>query len=91
MLYQRVTQIKHHIPATTYDHLRETYLNATARNMLMLHHAQTILQVLRERGLDVSVLKGLYLAETVYAGIGLRVFDDIDLLLTGKTCPKHCR
>jgi hypothetical protein len=55
--------------------------------MVMRHHTGKILHALRERGLEVIVLKGLYLAEAVYKGIGLRTFDDIDLLLHRSDLP----
>ena len=69
------------MPESCREDLREHFLAATARNMMMLHHAGKILQVLRKHGVEVIVLKGLYLAENVYPSIGLRVFGDVDLLL----------
>jgi hypothetical protein len=64
-----------------WEHLQTVYLAATARNMVMLHHAAGILRALQERGIEVIVLKGLYLVEQVYPEIGLRTFSDLDLLV----------
>ena len=80
VLYQRLSGVPELVPADVWERLREAYLQATARNMVMLHHAQSILGALRARGLDVIVLKGLFLAEAVYHAPGLRTFDDLDLL-----------
>jgi len=49
--------------------------------MLMLREAGLILRKLRGLGLEVIVLKGLYLVENVYQDISLRVFGDLHLLL----------
>lgn len=69
------------LPEPVSQSLHNTYLNATARNMVMLHHATSILQALKQQSLDVIPLKGLYLAEAVYPAIGLRTFSDFDLLV----------
>lgn len=83
LLYDRlrVDEFKELVPAHFSEKLRETYLAATARNMRMLHHAEKILRALKARGIEVIVLKGLYLVENVYARIGLRTFGDLDLLV----------
>ena len=69
------------MPESCREYLREHFLAVTARNMKILHHAGKILQVLRNHGVEVIVLKGLYLVENIYPSIGLRVFGDVDLLL----------
>ena len=69
------------VPEWVWEHLQTVYLAATARNMVMLHHAAGILRTLQERGIEVIVLKGLYLVEQVYPEIGLRTFSDLDLLV----------
>jgi len=69
------------VPAWVMERLRQAYLAATARNMVMLHHAGAILKGLKERGIEAIVLKGLYLVEHVYPQIGLRTFSDLDLLV----------
>lgn len=83
LLYDRlrVDEFKELVPAHFSEKLRETYLAATARNMRMLHHAEKILRALQAQGIEVIVLKGLYLIEHVYPAIGLRTFGDLDLMV----------
>lgn len=83
LLYDRlrIAEYADQVPAIEMTQLRERYLAAAARNMRMLHHAGQILSALKAAGIEVIVLKGLYLVENIYAGIGLRVFGDIDLLV----------
>ncbi len=78
---ERVNKLNKFVPDTLKEKLHTETLQATARNIFMLHHAGIMLKGLRERGLDMIALKGLYLAEAVYPAIGLRTFDDLDLLL----------
>lgn len=68
-------------PEWVLERLHADYLAAAVRNTLMLHHATEILTSLKSAGLEVIVLKGLYLVENVYANIALRTFGDIDLLV----------
>ncbi len=83
LLYDRlrVAEIKELVPVHLLERLRETYLAATARNMVMLHHAKGILGALKAQGIETIVLKGLYLIEHVYPAIGLRTFGDLDLMI----------
>ena len=89
LLYDRLRKIgnKELIPARVSDRLRDNYLSATARNMVMLHHAKGILEALKAQGIEVIVLKGLYLVEHVYPEIGLRTFSDLDLLVRRERLP----
>ena len=77
----RVADTKGLVPARVLERLRETYLSAAARNTVMLHHAAGILSALKAEGIDVIVLKGLYLVESIFATIGLRTFSDLDLMV----------
>lgn len=87
LTYDRLSRVNSLVPTAVQGRLRDAYLKATARNMVMLHHGGAVLNALCDRGLEVIVLKGLYLAEAVYKGIGLRTFDDIDLLLHRSDLP----
>lgn len=86
LLHYRFRELKQDspLPEPVRESLHNAYLNATARNMVMLHHAGSILQALTQQHLDVIPLKGLYLAEAVYPAIGLRTFSDLDLLVRRK-------
>lgn len=83
LLYDRLHDLAGNglLPQAVLERLHEVYLQATARNMMMLFHAGILLKALKARDLDVIVLKGLYLAEAVYPSIGLCTFSDLDLLV----------
>ncbi|HDN64899.1 MAG TPA: hypothetical protein ENF23_01160, partial [Methanosarcinales archaeon] len=61
--------------------LRERYYITLARNMIHYDELGTALRVFADAGIDVIVLKGGALAETVYRDIGLRPFSDVDILV----------
>lgn len=69
------------IPNVVKEHLRQANLLAGTRNMLFLHAAGMLLSALRKQGMDVIVLKGIYLVETIYPEITMRTFGDIDILV----------
>lgn len=69
------------VPDTIKADLEKQFFAATARNMRMIHLSGEILQAFLHQGVNVIVLKGLYLAENIYPTIGLRVFGDVDLLV----------
>ncbi len=77
----RVADKSEMVPELVLAQLRGAYLGAAARNTVMLHHAAVILNALKAAGIEVIVLKGLYLVEHIYASIGLRTFGDLDLLV----------
>jgi len=87
LTYDRLSRVNSLVPTAVQGRLRDAYLKATARNMVMLHHGGAVLNALCDRGLEVIVLKGLYLAESVYSAIGARTFGDIDLLLRRAELP----
>lgn len=62
--------------------LKIAYDRAVAKNMLLYAELRRILDRFKENGVDVVVLKGAALAETVYANTSLRTFGDLDLLVT---------
>ena len=86
LLHHRFRDLKQEfpLPDIVSQSLHNAYMTATARNMVMLHHAGSILLALKKQQVDVIPLKGLYLAEAVYPAIGLRTFSDLDLLVRRK-------
>ncbi len=70
-----------HMPLIIQNRLQQSTLQIAARNVRMLHEAGEILSALTHKGLDVIVLKGLYLIEAVYSNISLRQFSDLDLMI----------
>lgn len=83
LLYDRVQTLDQGnlIPQAVQEQLHTAFLRATAMNIRNLFHAGMILEALREKQIEVIVLKGLYLLESVYSNIGLRTFVDLDLMV----------
>lgn len=61
--------------------LRDSYNYTARRNLLLMHECSSILSGLMEAGVDVVVLKGAALAETIYENIALRPMIDLDFLV----------
>jgi len=89
LLYYRLCQanVQHRMPASTLVRLRQLSAAAAADTMRQLGFAGHILSTLRATGIEVIVLKGLYLTEEIYPAVGLRGFDDFDLLLKPADLP----
>lgn len=69
------------IPSDILEKLKGDYfLNAT-RNILIFKKLGAILEEFRQAGLEVIVLKGAALAETIYRNLALRLMTDLDLLI----------
>ena len=90
LLYYRLCQanVQHRLPASIHASLRQLSSAAAADTMRQLGFAGHILSTLRARGIEVIVLKGLYLTEEIYPAVGLRSFDDFDLLLQPADLPE---
>ena len=69
------------IPAVAAARLRDSHQRTAMRNMLWLRELARLLRGLGDRGIDVMVLKGAYLASTVYGDPGLRAMKDVDVLV----------
>jgi hypothetical protein len=69
------------IPQGATQALRDAYRLNAARNTLVNTELRGILTVFRDQNIEVIVLKGAALAETVYAYRALRPMSDIDLLV----------
>ncbi len=69
------------IPTDISNRLHNIHLSNTARNMLLLHHAEGIISHLVGANVPVIGLKGIYLLDNIYPNIGDRVLNDIDLLV----------
>jgi len=72
------------IPEKVVGYLRKLYNGNVARNILLYNDLSKVLKAFKHAGIDVIVLKGAALAETVYHDIGLRPLSDIDLLVRKK-------
>ena len=90
LLYKRLKEVdaKAWAPAAVWKRLRRTYLVSAARNTRLFRELQTVLQRLRNSGINVIVLKGGYLAEAVYGDVALRPMIDVDLMVRKAQLPR---
>lgn len=87
-LDERVAPLLHSVlgtetfaPAAVRQQLEEAYLATAHRNLFLFHELEGALAALNEAGVDVLVLKGAALAETLYRNIAVRPLLDFDLLV----------
>ena len=69
------------LPPAAAETLRSSYYSNAARNSLLYNELHKVLEAFREGRIEVIVLKGAALADTVYAHRALRSMSDIDLLV----------
>jgi hypothetical protein len=83
LLYYNLKKIRenHFIPEEVTDQLRKEYYRNLVRNMYFYTELKKILNAFYKKSVEVIVLKGAALAETVYDNAGLRAMNDIDLLV----------
>jgi len=72
------------IPLDFMKMLKSSYIDTLANNILIVKELKEVLSSLAELNVDVIILKGLALAETVYPDIALRPFNDVDILIQEK-------
>jgi hypothetical protein len=75
------------LPPTMEVGLRASYLAQAGQNLLAFHELAGVLHALQEAGIDVLVLKGAALAETLYGNPGVRPMCDVDLLISPEAVP----
>ena len=63
------------------DELSRDYYSNAARNIIIYEKLKDVLRAFKEKGIEVILLKGAALAETVYPSIALRPMVDVDLLV----------
>ena len=83
LIYYSLQQsdVTERIPPTAAKALRDSYYLNAARNTLLYNGLRKILMALNNESIEVIVLKGAALAETVYRHRTLRPMLDIDLLV----------
>jgi len=83
LLYQRLREqrLDGQVPQAVLEQLGQTYLHTALRNLRLYHELGLILSALGEREIPAIVLKGGFLAHTVYPDNALRPMADIDLLV----------
>jgi predicted nucleotidyltransferase len=80
--------VRHHlagvgdvVPAPLREELHARARTVAARSLMMLSELVRVAQRLESRGIPVVPYKGPLLALTAYGSVGLRAFDDLDLLI----------
>ncbi len=68
-------------PPGVLDRARRISLRTAAMNVRRLREAAGVIQSLQKEGIETLLLKGAYLAETVYRDAALRPMMDVDLLV----------
>ncbi|MCX9010267.1 MAG: nucleotidyltransferase family protein [Candidatus Methanoperedens sp.] len=81
LLYHNLANSDQRVPPEVMEHLKKQYYLNTIRNEVLYRELGRILEAQRDAEVEVVVLKGAALAETVYPDRGLRPFSDIDLLI----------
>ena len=81
LLYWSLRNRPDRVPPAVLGRLRVHYLRNLARNVRISKQAEPFFAALRDSGLRALLTKGLRLASTVYADIGLRPFWDLDLVV----------
>lgn len=81
LLYWSLRARPDRVPPAVLGRLRVHYLRNLARNVRISKQAEPFFAAVRDSGRKVVLTKGLRLASTVYADIGLRPFWDLDLVV----------
>jgi|WetSurMetagenome_2_1015567.scaffolds.fasta_scaffold00316_29 hypothetical protein len=69
------------LPETIREQLYKYYLSNLGRNVFLAKQLLRIVDLLNAQGIATIPFKGLALASSVYGDLGLRQFNDLDLLL----------
>ncbi|HQJ51399.1 MAG TPA: nucleotidyltransferase family protein [Anaerolineae bacterium] len=86
LLYDAVRK-KDLLPAEVEAALRQSYYLTAACNLRLFEALDQALRALAARGIEVIVLKGAALAQTVYPSVGLRPMGDLDVLVRPASVP----
>ena len=76
------------VPAEAWERLRQAYFVSADRNVRLHRNLGSVLRCLRGSGIPVIVLKGAFLAETVYGDVALRPMCDVDLMVPRADLPR---
>ena len=83
ILYKFFVQqdLTRYISKKQFEVLQEKTRITAVNNLILIHEAKQVLEVLHQSNIDVIGLKGLYLLDNIYDDISLRPMADLDLLL----------
>jgi hypothetical protein len=79
------------VPKEVLERLYDFYLNITASNLQQMAAFQKAADAFAEVDVDLILLKGAALAESLYGDIGLRPMSDVDLIIREDDWPKVCK
>ena len=74
-------EFKDYVPEHILEQWKNIYYTNSVRNTVIGEEAKKILKIFDEEKIKVIVLKGVFLAETIYKNIALRPFTDVDILI----------
>jgi len=69
------------VPDTIRSHLQKHYCSSLRRNMILLNALRCVAEELEKDGIQVVILKGGHLADSVYENIACRPMVDLDILI----------
>ena len=69
------------VPGAVWERLRSFYLETAGRNAVLVRQTSGIVRELAAREIPVLLLKGMHLAQFVYADPGLRSMADVDIMV----------
>jgi hypothetical protein len=82
LLYRSLNSISpESVPEAALDQLHKHYLSNLGRNVFLTKQLLAIVDLLNANGIATILFKGLALASSVYGDLGLRQFNDLDLLI----------
>lgn len=88
LVYARLRTTGDQVPAHVLDVLKGYFFRTGLENLRLYARLAPILRALAEQGIDVIVLKGAFLADTVYEDRALRSMGDADLLMRRTALPR---
>jgi hypothetical protein len=68
------------MPEPVREKMQRIYYLSAARNARVYHQLMIVLTALKDKGINVILLKGAHLADNVYGNIALRPMADVDLM-----------
>jgi hypothetical protein len=78
----------HPVPAAVRDHFRDCRREAAHRQLVLAGRLLRLLRGFRDEGLAAVAYKGPALAMQAYGDLGLREFDDLDVVVSARDFPR---
>ena len=90
LLYKRLKESDANalVPADLWERMRQVYVASAVRSMCFERDLRGVLRSLRSSGINVVVLKGMFLAEVVYGDAALRSMADVDIMVPREELPR---